>query len=457
MNAKLRNAALATALLGARQVNAGTVCVNPGLATCQPTIQAGVDAAAPGDTVLIAAGVYYENVAVPAAKSGLKLAGVSRTGTILDASSYADRGIVHTDSGISVMARDVQVRNLTIRNGHNAGVVLGAPGGIVQGVNLFGQDFVGVAVGPETAYGAQILGNDIRSATYGVLTLAYGTIVKGNTIADVGAHGVVVNGGDGAQIVANRISNATSGVTAIADGVVVASNDIRYARTGVSVSGSNPVIERNRVLGCGVDGIEATCVQCFGGSVAYNSVTDASGRGILAATDSAGLKVQGNVILRTGGDGIALDGVGIFATQNRVSDAGADAGAACISSRGTANVVSHNTAARCGAAGYYLSGDGHYLDHNQAAGTYENGFTIDGDSGNPDPSAGNSLVANTATGDAGQGFAVIGGASGTLLADNVGTKNRLDYCDDGSSTVAAPDNTFGTTAATSGTDCLIAH
>lgn len=73
-----------------------------------PTIQAAVDAAVPGDLVLIAPGVYNE--AVDVTTDELTIRGVSRNETILD-------GEFELDNGIRVVgAAGVAIENMTARN-----------------------------------------------------------------------------------------------------------------------------------------------------------------------------------------------------------------------------------------------------------------------------------------------------------------------------------------------------
>ena len=72
-----------------------------------PTIQSAVDAADPGDLVLIEPGVYRESVAVTT--PGLVVRGTDRNATILD-------GEFTRENGIAVTADGVAVENITARN-----------------------------------------------------------------------------------------------------------------------------------------------------------------------------------------------------------------------------------------------------------------------------------------------------------------------------------------------------
>jgi len=453
--------AAASALIGlltATGASAATICVNPAVATCQPTIQLGINAAAPGDKITIAPGVYFENTVVPADKDGLQIAGVSKLTTILDASPYTPGAVANAGTGMGIRARNVSVKNLTIRNGNRYGIGTVEAGTVLQGLNFIGQDqgFASIYVAGTYAYGVQIIANEFHSGGTGILTESYGTVIKGNVMTDMADYGISVLG-DGAQISANRIYNAQFGIYVNADGPTITLNDVKDTRTvGIFTAGSYPTVLRNKVAGSLQDGIVSHCMpNCFGGSVSLNSVVDTSAYGLLVDSDSHGLLVQGNILLRTG-RGASLNGTGIFASLNRATDVGAVPDASCFEVFGVSNVISKNTATRCAKAGVYVSGYYNYVDQNTALNTLENGFTVDGDDGLGGFFDGNSLIANKTSFDAAQGVAVINGATNTEVIGNVAANNRLDFCDDGTTT-SLLGNVFGTSAATGGTDCVIAH
>ena len=78
-----------------------------------PTIQTAVDAAGPGDLVLIGPGVYREKVTVTT--PGLVIRGVDRNEVVID-------GEFQRENGIEVFADGVAVENLTVKNATFNGV-----------------------------------------------------------------------------------------------------------------------------------------------------------------------------------------------------------------------------------------------------------------------------------------------------------------------------------------------
>ena len=70
-----------------------------------PTIQGGIDACNPGDTVMVANDVYYENVTI---QMPISLTGESRDNTIIDGSGGGDVVLIQAD--------DVLVKTFAIRN-----------------------------------------------------------------------------------------------------------------------------------------------------------------------------------------------------------------------------------------------------------------------------------------------------------------------------------------------------
>lgn len=88
-----------------------TLVVGPGGFT---SIQAAVDAALPGDTVLIQPATYQESVLV--VTPGIVIAGTDRATVVLDGGGFLG-------DGITVLANDVVVRTLTVQNYANNGVI----------------------------------------------------------------------------------------------------------------------------------------------------------------------------------------------------------------------------------------------------------------------------------------------------------------------------------------------
>ncbi len=445
--------AFAAAVLFSTTAHAATICVNPKAPACQATIGGAVAIAGPGDRVAIAAGTYYEAVVVPPGKEGLQITGTGKT-TIIDPSPNQAIGFLGGTAALAIASRDVQIRTLTIRNGID-GIDATARGLVVQGCSLVGQDNVAINV---SGYGAQILGNEIRSGGTGVFNQGFGTIVKGNTVTDMVQVGILDAGGDAVQVIGNTIANSVVGMQIQGDGAVIQSNMVKYAQPfGIASFGANPTIRLNAVDGILGMGVFTNCINCWGGSIALNTISDTLNQGILATADSPGLRIQGNTIARSGAEGLLIAGAGIVATQNRISDAGNTLNVPCISVQTDSAIVTRNTAANCAAAGIRAHGNLNDIESNTVMGTYENGITVDGDNGGNPALSGTQLVANKLTGNAGQGIAVINGADSTFLKANIASKNRLDFCDDGANTIFGAGNVFGTQASTGGTDCVIAH
>lgn len=121
---------LVAAGVGGRGVGEASVLPVPGV---YPTIQAAVDAAADFDTVLVAPGVYYEQINIPAKPITLAAQNDDPLTTILDgsprdgASSQGIISLIDSDRGAQV------IRGFTLRNGGmglNASRTLNGPGAL---------------------------------------------------------------------------------------------------------------------------------------------------------------------------------------------------------------------------------------------------------------------------------------------------------------------------------------
>ena len=106
----------AAALSGCSAPHTATVITVPAE---KPTIQAAVDAAGPGDLILVSPGTYHEAVRVE--KQDLTIRGLDRNTVILD-------GQDKLDSGITVVADGVSVENLTTHSYRKNGVLISGTG-----------------------------------------------------------------------------------------------------------------------------------------------------------------------------------------------------------------------------------------------------------------------------------------------------------------------------------------
>jgi hypothetical protein len=220
---------LLTLALAARAApaRAATLCVNPGgTAGCFAAIQGAVDAAASGDTILVATGTYAEHVVLPSGKT-LTIRGAGATRTMVDGSgtgivfdipegvgliALSALTIQHGNTGIS------NRRSLTLANSRvvdNAGFIIG--GGIFNvgrldvSASTFARNvgFFGAGInnfGPLDIEGSTFTGNSATlggaigntNSTLTAVTVTDSTI-SGNQASDRG--GGIFSEGGGSLIV----------------------------------------------------------------------------------------------------------------------------------------------------------------------------------------------------------------------------------------------------------------
>ncbi len=124
-----------------------------------PTIQEAVDAAEPGDLVLVAPGVYEESVAVET--DDIVIRGLDRNEVVLDGGHELENGII-------VFSNGVAVENLTTRNYTSNGVFF---------TGDYDSDFVltGYRASYVTAYDNGLYGIYAFNARYGQIDHSYGS------------------------------------------------------------------------------------------------------------------------------------------------------------------------------------------------------------------------------------------------------------------------------------------
>lgn len=175
---------------GALHAHAATLCVNPGgTSGCMSTITAAVNAAAPGDTVLIAPGTYAEDVVI---KQSISLIG-SNPATIIDASGLPNG--IFIDGMASAPAAGVWhvvISGLTIRNANFEGILVAN----ASDVSLTGN---------------QVIGNDQALDASGGTCNNIDTSFETNEKGDCG-EGIHLMGVDHSTVLRNEVAHNAGGI-----------------------------------------------------------------------------------------------------------------------------------------------------------------------------------------------------------------------------------------------------
>jgi len=231
------------------------------------TIQAAVNAAQAGDTIEVSAGTYSENVLVTVS---VTIVGENAMTTIVDGGA--------ADTVFRIQANNVQIRQLTIRNGGNRfnGINVFYPydGAIIRDNRII-NNAIGVALSQSD--GNTVENNVlINNAMYGVTSADFSSsnIIRNNTISE-SAYGVQLSDTSNSQVTYNTISDTSYGVyVPFSNNNNVSANTLNNNSWNIYLVYSNSnIVGENSVSGGSV-GIQVMRSQ--GNSILNNSVIGSS-------------------------------------------------------------------------------------------------------------------------------------------------------------------------------------
>ena len=415
--------ALAAALAFAEGASAATLHVAAGA-----SIQAVIDTANVGDTIIVAPGLFAENLVIDVTKTGLTLVGGgSKPGdVIVDARPAAPTA---TGPGILIEATDVTVRNLLVRHARSDLVLSG------HCIEITADD---AKLDRVIIQRAQVDGVNVDADDFKAVNCV---------IVGCGGRGIQISG-DEAEILTNQISLCKEGGVRISgDEAIVFKNEIELIKAGegieisgllaqvlkntldnigqecIQVTGDDAVISKNKVRNSPDDGIKVTGSNF---DISKNKVDSLSleGDGIRIALATSGV-IRRNKVTQTAEAGIKLTGCsGVMISDNKLTGCGTEKIPSISVSAASSLITINNNVIKGGQGdGVRIEGDGSVVSNNQIRDQLEDG--VDVVSG-----TGNEVLQNQIRNCSAEGL-----ENNALLTTAVGNNcrgNRTDFTNDGS-------------------------
>jgi len=289
-------------LLIATAASAATWCVNPtGTGGCKTTIGAAVAAAAPGDTVVVAAGTYKESITI---NQSVLLTGADAATTIIDATGQGNG--IYVDGIDNQNLSGVYISGFTVQNANFEGILVTNASGVAISGNIIQNNDKGVnfasGMCPNIPSFETNEGEDCGEGVH--LSGADHSVVANNTIQN-NSGGVLLSDDTGATH-DNLISGNTVSNNVLDCGITLASHvpaALTKSTTPLGVYAN--VVDNNIASGNGVkgDGAGIGIFASAPGTAAYNNVVTnntATGNGIPGVTihgHAPNQNLNGNLIL----------------------------------------------------------------------------------------------------------------------------------------------------------------
>jgi len=364
------------------------------------TIQAAVTAAAPGDTIRIRPGVYFENVVVPAGMTGLTITQftgsrffticVDPSRVIIDASPGGIAG-----TGLDIDANNVRINCLTIRHA-------------TEGIDADAHDLHLDRI------------RTLRTSSNSIHVIGDRFKIEHSEFVSGGGQGVRVDGDDG-RIVGNTSRNQDQECyRLIVNNTLIEKNVAHLCEDseGFDIGGDNNIVRQNTIEATDGDGLDV-----FGNN---NQIV----RNIVLNIEDKGIEVVGNnnliernqVSFTFDGNGIRAEGNDNIIRLNNVLGAPRD----CYDIDGNNNRVESNTARGCD-GGYEVSGENPVVLYNRVelAGN-DDGFNIFCDTACSAGRVEGNFASGVNNDDDGFDIFVDGGLTGFTVAHNTAERNIGD-------------------------------
>ncbi len=261
------------------------------------SLQAAIDEADAGDTILIAAGAYAGDATIGAEKTGLTILGAQAGNDGKLRLPSVDIGESTIDGRIVVLASDVTIDGLRLLDG--------SPGGAFENSGIHVQA-EGVTVRNSTFYNTTGFGGGARGIATSV-GMAAGLTVEASAF-EGWATGVYVNGGSGTTISASAFNGNNVGVSADAypgsADLLVEDNTFTgnvYEDMGIGAAGGSwatSSVTGNTFNGVGVGVYDAALGT---GTIAGNTFNGTAGNDTFSDDYLASERVGGNTINGAGG------------------------------------------------------------------------------------------------------------------------------------------------------------